>query len=240
MGSKGKIMNQIPQGLHYRPFVFPEFSDAAPPPAAQAGAEPEADLPPAEPEAPPAPSFGEEELLAARREAEELGRQKGYEDAKREWDEKAIARETQIMALLEGLAARLDGELAEQERHRNALRGDMAGIVLMIARKLVAGALDTQPLGAVEPMVDDCLALLAGEGRLGITVHDTLVEPLTAYLAAQPREGQVIEVLADPRMQPGDCRIQWPGGKAERSQEALWSEMEKIVSRALSKAKNSD
>lgn len=199
-----------------------------------------AEVPQAEPEAPPPPSFSEEELLAAQQEAEKLGRQKGYEDAKREWDEAAIAREAQIIALLEGLTTHMDAELAEQVRHRNALRGDMSGIVLMIARKLVAGALDSQPVGAVEPMVNECLALLAGEGKLTLAVHEGLVEAMQQYLARIPREGQPVEVVADARMQPGDCRIQWPGGKAERSQEALWSEMEKIVERALSSGAHKD
>lgn len=230
--SKGKNVDFASQGLNYKPFVFQEFSDAAPA-AAQKTAEQRVAMP-VEPQEPVAPSFSEEELQAAQKEAEVIGRRKGYEDAKREWDEKTLAHETQLIALLEGLTAQMDAELATQEKQRQNQRADMANIVLMIARKLVANALDSQPIGSVEPMINDCLAMLAGEGKLTILVSAELQQPLVEWLGRVHRQGQVIEVVADPQMQVGDCRIEWPGGKAERSQDALWKEMEKIVERALS------
>lgn len=226
------------QGLQHTPFVLPEFSDSVP-----AGREAHdfvpnkatKDEPAPEPQAPPPPSFSEEELQAAQREAQEIGRLKGIEEAKNEWNEQAAQREAQLIALLEGLAARMDAEVQANQAQRTNQRSDMANIVLMIAGKLVGSALQTQPLGAIESTINECLSMLAGEARLSIVVSADLEAPLKEHLARQHRE-QVIEVIADPAMQIGDCRIQWPGGKAERDQEALWQEMERIVTRALAPA----
>lgn len=216
--------------LHHKPFVFQDFSETLP---MRQSSKAEAEPAPVQPEEPAPPSFSEEELSAAQREAEAIGRQKGYEDAKREWDEQAMAREVQLLTLLENLTARLDVELAGQEQLRTSQRADMANIVLMIARKLVGSAMESQPLGAIEPIVNECLTMLAGEAKLAIEVCTDLKAPLEKYVATLQRQGQALEIIADAQMQAGDCRIQWPGGKAERNQEALWQEMEKIVMRAL-------
>lgn len=219
--------------LHHKPFVFKDFSEKAPLRQNNAQHPAEQTQPEPIPQEPVAPSFSEEELQAARREAEEIGRKKGYQDAKREWDEVTLAHEAQLITLLESLTARLNGEIAGQEKLRNSQRADLANIVLMIARKLVGNAVDNQPISTIEPMIKECLLMLTGEAKLAITVNLELKEPLTKYLAAMQREGQVIDIIADEHMHIGDCRIQWPGGKAERSQEALWKEMEQIVMRAL-------
>lgn len=218
--------------LQHKPFVFRDFAEREAPPAPPP--------PNLVEELPlPTPGFSEEELLAAQKEAEAIGRQKGYEDAKREWDEMVIARETQVIALLESLLGRMEGELEANRTAQNAMRSDMADIVLTIARKLAGNALDAQPLGAVESMVDECLSMLAGEAKLSIVVAKELEEPVRAWLERLPRmDRPAIDVVADARMQPGDCRIQWPGGKAERDQEALLSEIEAIVTRTLSGREN--
>lgn len=213
--------------LRHKPFVFRDFA---------AREEPPAPLPPnpVEELPPPVPGFSEEELLAAQKEAEAIGRAKGYEDAKREWDEMAVVRETQIIALLESLMGRMDSELEANRAAQDSMRGDMANIVLMIARKLAGNALDSQPLGAVEAMVDECLMMLAGEAKLSIAVATELEGPLRQWLERLPRvDRPTVDVVVDARMQPGDCRIQWPGGKAERNQDVLWKEMEAIVIRTM-------
>lgn len=218
--------------LQHKPFVFRDFTAREEPPAPPPP-NPIEELPP------PAPGFSEEELLSAQREAEAIGRQKGYEDAKREWDERAIVRETQIITLLESLLGRMESELEANRTAQNAMRGDMANIVLTIARKLAGNALDSQPLGAVEGMVNECLTMLAGEAKLSITVAKELEEPMREWLDRLPRADRpTIDVTVDARMQPGDCRIQWPGGKAERSQEALLKEMEAIVMRTMAGGQN--
>ena len=227
---KEKIAVMHSQGFVHKPFVFQDFARAVP------QVEPERDEQQPDAVAPEsaAPGFSEEQLQAARAEGEAAGREKGRAEAREEQAALVTAQNAQVLATLESLLARVDEEVAAYEAMREVLRGEMAGIVLAIARKLAGNALEAQPLGAVEGMVNECMTMLAGESRLSIAVCAELEAPLKEYLVQLRRDGQVMEVVADRKMQPGDCRIQWPGGKASRQQEELDKEIEGIVTRALS------
>jgi flagellar assembly protein FliH len=242
---KNDISVHHTQGLEHRPFVFEEFSSARqasqgggafnPTPhsaksLAEAAPEPEA----AEPEV---KGFSEEEMLAAQKEAEAIGHKKGRAEALAEQDAAAAAQQAQIASLLESLLVRIDAEVQTAHEAQEALKGQMAGIVMQLARKLAGKALETTPEAAVLPMIDECMAMLAGQARLSIVVAEEVAEPLQKHMAALQHQGQAIDVLADKAMQVGDCRIQWPGGKAERSQQELLNELEGIVQRALSAKK---
>lgn len=235
------------QGLEHRPFVFEEFSSARQassqgggtfsPASHHGGVEAESPAEP-EPEVPEVKGFSEEELLAAQKEAETLGRQKGREEAMAEQDAAAAAQQAQIASLLESLLVRIDAEVQTAQEAQEALKGQMAGIVMHLARKLAGKALEEQPESAVLPMIDECMAMLAGQARLSIVVAEGVVEPLRKHMAALQHQGQAVDVVGDKAMQVGDCRIQWPGGKAERSQQELLDELEGIVQRALSPKKD--
>lgn len=220
------------QGFSYQPFVFEDFSRPAPKtqPVDEESV-PEVQAPAAEPVK---AGYSEEELQAACAEAEARGRAQGLEQARAEHEAGDAARNAGILTLLEGLAARMDEEVSAFAAARESMRAEMAKVVLLMARKLAGNALDAQPLGAVEGMVTECLTMLAGEPRLSIAVCPQLEEPLRGFVAQVQREGQVVTVTADPALQPGDCRIQWPGGKAHRDQEELRRDIEGIIERALS------
>lgn len=223
------------QGFAHKPFVFEDFAHARPARSAREEFEASSKEPaPAVEEVAPT-GFSEEELLAAQKEAEEIGRQKGRAEMQKEQDAATAQQNAQILALLEGVSARLDSEIAEQNAARESLRGDVAEIVLAIADKLAGHNLESNPLGAVERMVNECLTMLAGEARLSIAVCPALKDPLERHLAQLHSESgeQALDVVADEAMQAGDCRIQWPGGKATRSQAELRREIEEIVERAF-------
>lgn len=236
---KNDISVHHTQGLEHRPFVFEEFSSARQ--ASQGGgafnptshsAKSLAEA--AEPEV---KGFSEEEMLAAQKEAEAIGHKKGRAEALAEQDAAAAAQQAQIASLLESLLVRIDAEVQTAHEAQEALKGQMAGIVMQLARKLAGKALETTPEAAVLPMIDECMAMLAGQARLSIVVAEEVAEPLQKHMAALQHQGQAVDVLADKAMQVGDCRIQWPGGKAERSQQELLNELEGIVQRALSAKK---
>lgn len=220
------------QGFIHKPFVFRDFTavrQAEPAPKADPAPEAEA----VAVQEPVVPTFSEEQLQAARAEGEAAGYEKGLAAARQEQMEAEAARNAQAVALLETLLTRMDTEVAAYHAMFGALREEMAGIVLAIARKLAGNALEAQPLGAVESMVNECMTMLSGEAKLSIAVCPELETPMKTYLAKLRREGQMVDIVADPKMQPGDCRIQWPGGKAVRDQSGLEKEIEDIVMRAL-------
>ncbi|MCH2547958.1 MAG: hypothetical protein MK052_10170 [Alphaproteobacteria bacterium] len=229
-------MNYVSQGFHHKPYELQDFTNSvAPREQPEKPATPKDEVAPQEPVA---ITFSEDELKAAQKEAIEMGRKKGYAAAKQEAEEAAQAHDVQIMALLEGLMGRIDAQIEEQNQQREGLRRDLANIVIMVSRKLVGNAIDTQPLDSIEPMVNECLTMLVGEPHLNITVSEALQAPLEKYIGRLQRQGQVIEVVTDPQMQVGDCKIEWTGGKAERDQDDLWKSIERIVTRAISLPSN--
>lgn len=234
------------QGLEHRPFVFEEFSSARQVsqgggtfnPAPHSAKSVADNLPEPEPEVQEVKGFSEEELLAAQKEAEALGYRRGRDEAMAEQDAASAAQQAQIASLLESLLVRVDAEVQTVHEAQEVLKGQMAGIVMQLARKLAGKALEEQPESAVLPMIDECMAMLAGQARLSIVVAEDVVEPLRKHMAALQHQGQAVDVLGDKSMQVGDCRIQWPGGKAERNQQELLNELEGIVQRALSPKKD--
>lgn len=226
------------QGFAHKPFVFEDFArmqsaSVAPQHMEEVSTPSKVELAPV--------GFTEEELLAAQKEAEAIGREKGKRDAQQELDMAISTQNAQILELLQRLEGRMEMEIAERHSAKDALRGQAAEVVLAIAAKLVGRALEMQPLGAVEDMVNECLTMLAGEGRLTITIAAELEKPLQEHLArVHGGSEQIVEVVADAAMKAGDCRIQWPGGKAERSQTQLQEEIEGIVRRVLSSASDNN
>lgn len=180
------------------------------------------------------PAISEEELAAIKQEAYERGRADGRRDAEATFDAGAQQLRQELQATFAALNERLDVELTAAAEAAQRQRKEVGTLVLLLARKLAGNALTAQPLGAVEPMISECLNMLVGENTLRVSVASSVVEPLKAYLAEHRRTGQELVVEADAKLQVGDCRILWPGGKAERNHEAVWREIEKIVTRSMS------
>jgi len=227
--------------FEYKPFTLKDFS------APESKISPEDAFVPAFPSAVSAaelveaavevveePAISEEELAAIRQEAYEQGRADGRRDAEAMIDIGSQQLTQQLQATFVALNAKLDVELAAVAEAAKQQRKEVGTLVLLLARKLAGNALTAQPLGAVEPMISECLNMLGGENTLRVSITPSLVEPLKAYLAEHRRTGQELVVEADPKLQVGDCRILWPGGKAERNHEAIWREIEKIVTRSMS------
>lgn len=224
-----------------RPFTLKDFSRVEPV-TADDGFMPiypkavsEQDIPEMIVESAPLLSRGinEEELEQVRRSAFEEGREQGHREAGETLDMNVRQQQEQLTMLVSTLLERLDTEMTVMEEAREQQRKEVSNLVLLLAKKLAGNALTSQPLGAVDPMISECLGMLVGETKLTISVMPDLVEPLREHMANHRRAGQDLEIVGDNLLQPGDCRISWPSGKAERNNEAIWREIEKIVSRAL-------
>lgn len=222
--------------FEYKPFTFRDFD--APNEgkgefvSAFGGQEQEVQEP-VEPEAPAAPTFSEEDLQRVREEALREGVEQGKAEAEAAFDRVAQAQQQSLSLLLSDLLSRMDVEADAIKEAQAQQRKDVGALVLLLTKKLVGNAMTSQPLGVVEPTIAECMALLQGKSHIVIAVEPGLAEPLRAYVAKHAREGQAIEVIADDALSAGDCRIQWPGGKAERNHGALWREVEAIMARTM-------
>lgn len=110
-------------------------------------------------------------------------------------------------------------------------------LAVAIGRKLAASLIEAQPLSEIEAMVDACLRQIMGEARVVVRVHESVLdgiqaslEPLTQKLGF---DGHVI-LLAEEGLAPGDCRVEWADGGAERDVAALSAEIDQAIERLVS------
>src|ERR1700759_1087400 len=129
----------------------------------------------------------------------------------------AQALDRSVAALTIAVRAALDNSAAEVE----ALRVEAAHLALALAKKIAPAALAALPAGDVEIVLRQAMHQAIGEPRVTLRAAPAVVEVLEARLTdiahEEGYEGRVM-IAADPAMAGGDCRIEWRGGGAERSE----------------------
>ena len=158
--------------------------------------------------------------------------------ARSEGENNAAARAAEsldrtIAALTISIRAALDNSHAEVE----ALRAEAAEIAIAMARKIAPAALAALPAGDVEIALRQAMHQAIGEPRVTLRAAPQVVEVLQARLAdiahEEGYEGRVM-IAADPAMQGADCRIEWRGGGAERSESSIEDALNALISRHFS------
>lgn len=181
------------------------------------------------PKEPPPPSYGEEDLAAARREGFEAGRA----EALREAEESAARR---LADAGEQLAAGLAGLRQRQEAANAALAADAMNVALAAVRKMLPELARRHGLEEVTAVLRECVARLTPEARVLVRVHPELAAPLRETVEPlRLRSGfsGALEVTEDETVAPGDCRVDWDDGGAERDSEKLWRDIEAIIRRHM-------
>lgn len=181
------------------------------------------------------PTFSEAEIMAAKQQGFADGFSQGHAKGRAEIDREQEVRELQLTQVLQMVAQGLGNEIGVFRKHQAAHVKYSADVVLMVARKLAGQALESQPLAAIEGMVSECIEMLMGKAQVTLVVHPDLSELLQNYLTTHVpvTEKMKLIIVGDAKLAKGDCRIEWPGGAAERHTEALWQEMETVIKRAF-------
>jgi len=184
----------------------------------------------AEPEPPP-PTFTEEELGLARDQAFAAGRQAGLQEA-------AQALQQMVGMAMATCAHHLQGLGAAQNAANEALSRDAIAIALAVVKKLHPAFCRSHGVEEIEAAVADALGNLDRVARITVKVHPDLVELVRekseALVAEAGFEGKLV-VVGDAAMPPGDCRLDWGDGGAERDAASCWTDIEKAVEAALGK-----
>jgi flagellar assembly protein FliH len=114
------------------------------------------------------------------------------------------------------------------------LRRDAVEIAFAAARKLAPMALDALPSADVERALREAIHQAIGEPRIVLRVSARVAEALDGRIAkiAQEEgyEGRII-LGADPAIKGADCRIEWRGGGAERSEAAIADAFAQLIER---------
>jgi flagellar assembly protein FliH len=176
---------------------------------------------PAEPEA----KFTQSQLDAAREEGYVAGHTAALEEAE-------TAREHYVADAISLIAQGL-GKLDEQQQAANRDIGELAIRVLFaVARKTIPETAHQFAHENISDFVKKVLPVVLGEPKLLIRVHAMIVEDMQQRLAdVFTRAGFQggYTVVADYELQPGDCKVEWSGGGAERSETRIWQEIERTM-----------
>ncbi len=179
---------------------------------------------------PPPPKFDQEDLERARAEGQASGKEIGAQEAMQ-------SIEQQISQAMNAVSAQLSGlSQAQVESHERQGR-EALEVALIVVRKIFPHLAGRHGLAEVESVVCDCLQRLRDEPRIVIRVADAVLDQVEARigeLAARAGfEGKVV-YLAQDGLSPGDVRVEWADGGAERDSERLWREIEQITARVAS------
>ncbi len=185
-------------------------------PPLEALATAESPPPPEAAPTPPPPTFSEEELASA----VEAARQQGHAAA--EADVRAAMLASLEHRQAEALAAISEHLAASQDALDRVLAtraGASRDLALAVARALVAKAMARQPLADIEAMFREVVVRLEGMPWLELRLHPSLAEAGQAALAGAAEDADYrgeLRVIPDAKLGPGDARLTWQDGAAER------------------------
>lgn len=179
---------------------------------------------------PPPPKFDEEDLERARTEGHACGKEIGTQEAMQSIEQQISQAVNAISAQMSGLAQ------AQTESHERQSR-EALQVALTVVRKIFPRLAGRHGLDEVESVIRDCLERLRDEPRIVIRVADAVLDQVEARIgefAARAGFEANIVYLAQDGFNPGDVRVEWADGGAERDGERLWREIDQITARVAS------
>jgi len=181
------------------------------------------------PPPPPPPTFSEEELALAREQAFEQGRQTGAQEA-------AQTLQQMVGMAMASAAHHLQSLGAAQAAEAEKMAQEAAAVAVTIVRKLHPELARRYGVEEIENAVMDCLSHLDRLPKVTVKVAPSLVEAMKEKakgLTAQASFDGKLAVVGDAGLAPGDCRVEWGDGGAERDQSAVWAQIDQAVEAAL-------
>ena len=124
--------------------------------------------------------------------------------------------------------------LAASSQEIEAVRAQSVDIAFAAARKLARAALATAPAEEIEAALREAMHQAIGEPRIVLRASPRLAEAMGARVGEIAHEegfdGRV-QISADPSLSGADCRIEWRGGGAERTQAAIDAALSNLIAR---------
>ena len=154
--------------------------------------------------------------------------------ARIEGENSAAAR---VAEAVEGLAAQIRAALDESRAEIETLRNESAAVALAMAKKIAPAALAALPAGDVEIALRQAMHQAIGEPRITLRAAPAVALALKARLDEIAHEGGYegrVMIAEDLHMTGGDCRIEWRGGGAERSEQAIEDALSDLIAHRFS------
>jgi flagellar assembly protein FliH len=179
-----------------------------------------------EPAAPEAKiEFTQAQLDAAREEGYIAGHSAALEEA-------GTAREHYVADAINLIAQGID-KLEDQQKAANTALADMAmRMIYGITQRLLPPHAHAHAVDSIELFVRQVLPIAVGEPRLLVRAHAMIAaeleERLKDVFMRASFQGSYA-VITDYELQPGDCRLEWEGGGADRSEARIWRDIREVV-----------
>ena len=156
-------------------------------------------------------------------------------DARSEGVKAGEVRALEAIALAANLTAQAVREALVRSRAEiEAVRAEASALAFVAAKRLASGALAAAPAADVERALRDAMHQAIGEPRLLLRANPAVADALAARIEAivheEGFEGRV-QIVADPAQRAADCRLEWRGGGAERSQAAIETAVSELIER---------
>lgn len=191
-----------------------------------------ADAPAAESNQSPAAKHSDADLERARAEGLAAGREAGQREALQ-------SLEHASNQALDGIGAQLRALIEASAEAREAQHRLSIEVAHRIVRTLFPRMMEKHGSAEIDAIIGDCLDHLREEPRVVVRVADRLLDTVkdrvTALAARVGYEGRLV-FLAEDSLGPGDVRVEWADGGAERHGEWLWREIDAAVDRALNRS----
>jgi flagellar assembly protein FliH len=120
------------------------------------------------------------------------------------------------------------------------LRNDAACLALAMAKKIAPAALAALPASDVEAALRQAMHQAIAEPRITLRASPAVIqalEPSLANIAHEEGYDGRVQVAADPAMTGADCRIEWRGGGAERSESTIEDALTALIAQHFSQVK---
>ncbi|GAB5389080.1 MAG: hypothetical protein Alpg2KO_20480 [Alphaproteobacteria bacterium] len=166
-------------------------------------------------------------------DARAMGLVEGRDAAMQELLEGEQRRTTEMM---QQISQQLGALMTAQDSHNQ--KRDRAALSALIAmgKKIFPVLSAAGSLDEIERLVADRMPDLIDEPRLVLRIHEDqldLIRPRLENLADQQGFNGRVIFIGDTDLQPGDCRLEWADGGAERHAHEMWAEFEQVARRLL-------
>ncbi len=163
-------------------------------------------------EEPPPPTFSEEEVMEARA--------RGYADGEADGRSAAeAAAEAELVATLTRLGEQIALLIECQAESDAALKREAALFAVAMVRRLQPELARRHGLEEIEAVIRECLSGLLNEPRLIVRIPTSQADMLAPRIVEMAEEmgfeGR-LDIRPDDNLSPGDGRLQWAEGGAER------------------------
>lgn len=180
-------------------------------------------------EPPPAPAvkleFTKAQLEAAREEGYIAGHGAALEEA-------GTSREHYVADAINLIAQNLE-KLDEQQKAANVGLEQIAlRMVYGIVRRMLPSFAEQYAVDNIENFVRTVLPVALGEPKILVRAHPMIAGDLETRLKgvfARASFQGTYTVITDYELQPGDCRLEWAGGGADRDEARIWRSVREAV-----------